>query len=119
VKVLTERAFQEQILRLAYATGWLCYHTRPGRTRAGWRTPVQGHVGFPDLVLAHKGRGVVLFWELKVGSRRPTRPQCFWLDALRAAGAHAAVVTPDDWATIEAVLVRGADPGCLGGEGAT
>lgn len=53
------------------------HHVRPARTEQGWRTPVQGHAGFPDLVIA--GPAGHLFRELKSDTGRLTEDQVDWL----------------------------------------
>ncbi|MCI0542945.1 MAG: hypothetical protein L0Z49_00695 [Actinobacteria bacterium] len=60
----------------AMVRGWRVCHFRPATTRDGWRTAVQGHPGFPDLVLARRGR--VVFAELKAAL---SAEQLEWLDA--------------------------------------
>ena len=77
----TEAEFQEMVIARARARGWLVHHVRPCQRRDGsWTTPVQGHPGFPDLVLARPG--TVLFRELKTPSGRLTPAQANWLDVL-------------------------------------
>lgn len=101
---LTEAQLQEKVIALAKAKGWLVMHSRPARTEKGWRTPIAGDAGFPDLVLARDGR--VLFAELKSESGRLTRQQREWLDAL-GAGQYAKSVhvwRPSDWPEIEGTL---------------
>jgi hypothetical protein len=49
-----------------------------------WATPIQGHAGFPDLLLAR--RDVVRVVELKRKPNRVEPEQHAWIDALRAAG---------------------------------
>jgi hypothetical protein len=102
---VTEREFQAQVLRLARLCNYLTYHTFDSRRSAH---------GYPDLTLARSDRPVLLL-ELKVGRRPLTPAQARWLSVLRAAGLHAYCVRPESWNALEAVLVRGADPGCLGG----
>lgn len=100
----TERAFQDAIADLARMAGWTVAHFRPARTRNGYRTAVAyDGAGFPDLVLAHRTRGI-LFIECKTNRGRLTDRQQTWLDQLTAAGAHAAVWRPADWPTIEQTL---------------
>jgi len=94
-----EELFQRQVIDLAAFLGWRCAHFRVARTARGWRTPVQGHNGFPDLVLARDGR--VLFAELKAGKGKATADQLAWLNAI---GDNAYLWTPKDWPAIEAVL---------------
>lgn len=101
---LSERDFLGQVIDLARLCGWLVHHQRPARTAQGWRSAVQGHKGFPDLVLV---RGpYVLFVELKTDSGKTTPEQEDWLARLKAAGAWACVWRPGDWQTIEWVLRR-------------
>lgn len=70
---LTERQFQQQVVDLARAFGWLAYHTFDSRRSAP---------GFPDLVLAHPLRGRVIFAELKREKGHVTQQQRGWIDAL-------------------------------------
>jgi hypothetical protein len=79
---LTEEAWQHQVIDLAKLFKWHVHHARPARTEQGWRTPIQGDKGFPDLVLARNGR--VIFAELKTDSPRSRlRPeQEAWARAL-------------------------------------
>lgn len=60
----TEQELLDATIQLATLQRWAVHHDLPAR-RAGarWRTSIQGHAGFPDLVLARGG--VVLFRELK------------------------------------------------------
>ncbi len=98
----TEAEFQRHILALAKENGWLIHHARPARTNKGWRTAIQGDVGFPDLILARSGR--VIAAELKVGKRRPTSEQNAWLNAFSAAGIPAYIWEPIVWREIEETL---------------
>jgi hypothetical protein len=72
----TEGEFQDAVIALAKLKGWKVAHFRPALTSKGWRTPMQGDKGFPDLVLARKGE--VKFAELKVRSNRITADQADW-----------------------------------------
>jgi hypothetical protein len=74
-------------------------HSRPCRTAQGWRTAVQGDVGFVDLVLARAG--VVLFYELKSEKGRLGKGQPEWAAAI---GAQYRLYRPSDWALIEKEL---------------
>lgn len=99
---MTEREFQSQVVALARILGWRVHHTRPARTASGWRTPIQGDAGWPDLVLLRGSRLVVA--ELKVGRNRPTAEQAAWLEALNKAIAEVYLWTPLDWDEIERLL---------------
>jgi hypothetical protein len=100
----SEDRFLREVVALARACGWLCYHPRPARTARGWVTATQGDTGFPDLCLCHEGRGLLLFVELKAAKGRVTPGQERWLAALRAAGVRAEVWRPGDWPAIEELL---------------
>jgi hypothetical protein len=98
---ITEAQFQQRIVDLATLTGWHVTHFRAVYTGGRWRTPLTGHAGFPDLVLARNG--VVLHAELKTDKGRHTDEQQTWLDAL---GEHARIWRPGDWPTIVVELTR-------------
>src|SRR5690606_27676425 len=96
--------------------GWKVHHTRPARTDKGWRTPIQGDAGYPDLTMARRGRMVIA--ELKSETGELTREQAAWLEHLprvaqeddsadRDLHAHAIEVyvwRPSDWPHILEVL---------------
>jgi hypothetical protein len=94
---LTERELQTAVIRAAQLLGWHVYHVRPGRTRRGWRTCVEGDgVGWPDAVLV-KDR--ILYREIKSDGGRLTPAQSAWLKRLAEAGADVAVWTAECWRT--------------------
>src|SRR5262245_13387842 len=100
---LTESEFTTQIIEYAALHGWLITHFRPARSVRGWRTPLQGNPGFPDLVLCRGDR--IIFAELKVGYNQPTEGQAQWLRRLsECAGIEVAIWRPADWSQIEATL---------------
>jgi hypothetical protein len=101
---MSEEDLQAQILQLAKLEGWLRHHTRPARTQdGGWRTPLQGDKGYPDLTLAHPD-GLVVIAELKTQRGKPTVEQDVWLDALNGAELYSACWRPSDWDFIEQLL---------------
>lgn len=101
------------IIDLARYGGWMIHHGRPARTNSGWRTPIQGDIGFPDLVLAHPRHGIV-FAELKSRTGRLTTAQWAWADILDAAArlagdaVHVYTWRPADWPDIVAIITPGA-----------
>lgn len=102
---LTEAQFQQRIVDRAKARGWLVQHSRPAPTRSGgWATPIQGHKGFPDLVIVRDG--MVIFAELKQDGRYPNADQRRWLAELGTDGVNkkVAVWRPKDWDTICEIL---------------
>jgi len=107
--VQTEAEFQDVVLELAGVCGWMVHHVRPARMKDGsWRTPVQGDVGFPDLVLVRDGR--IVFAELKSERGRLSAAQKDWLGELRKAAAWCGVSVvvelwrPSDWDDVVACL---------------
>jgi VRR-NUC domain len=102
----TEADYTRTIVEAAKLGGWLVCHFRPGRTAHGWGTHLQGHKGFPDLVLVHPVVGRSLFLELKRRPNRPTTEQSSWLLALTLADLDARLVyVPDDLDALVAELV--------------
>jgi hypothetical protein len=88
----SERELQATIVDACRVLGYRVAHFRPARTVHGWRTPMTGDIGFPDLVCARPGR--VLALELKAARGRLGPGQAEWLRALQGAVVHAQVVTP-------------------------
>jgi hypothetical protein len=87
----SEADCQRTIVDAATRLGWLVHAERPAQSGKGrWMTNIQGHAGWPDLVLVKDNRLVMV--ELK---RRPYKvkpEQTRWHDALRAAGVVCGVV---------------------------
>jgi hypothetical protein len=101
----TEREYETTIIEAARLGGWLVHAERPARSARGWRTPIRGHAGWPDLFVVHPdGRALAL--ELKRRPNRPTPEQASWLLALELAGIDARLVyVPDDLDALVAELV--------------
>ena len=91
-----ERDFQRRVIKLAKLNSWLVYHTHDSR---------KSQPGFPDLVLARRGR--VIFAELKKNGAKATPEQLKWLYALNGCETVAKVWWPMDFAEIEDVLGGG------------
>lgn len=102
---MSQEHLLDQVVELAGYAGWRVMHQRPARTAAGWRTPIIGDRGFPDLVLAKNT--ALLFLELKKPGGYPTVHQLEWL---RAIGPCAACVRPEDWDWIEARIHQKSNP---------
>jgi hypothetical protein len=92
---MTEGEFTETVIELAKFRGWQVSHFRPAMTEHGWRTPLAGHKGFPDLALARNG--VVILAELKTEKGRVTKEQEKWAAAI---GAQYRLWRPRDLETI-------------------
>lgn len=102
---MTEAELQRGVIETAHALGYLVAHFRPAQTAQGWRTPVEGDgKGFPDLVVA--GRGRLIFAELKGERGRLSPEQSIWLAELGRAGAETGIWTPREWSSgeVEAAL---------------
>lgn len=98
--VLTEDQFKKRIMDTAMLHGWRICHVRPARKLNGkWVTPVEGHAGLPDLILARDGR--VLLIELKSERGELTDDQLQWL---LAAGENGRLWKPSDWPKALALL---------------
>uniref|UniRef100_A0A6M3KM53 Putative VRR-NUC domain-containing protein n=1 Tax=viral metagenome TaxID=1070528 RepID=A0A6M3KM53_9ZZZZ len=88
--------FINAILEVAELTGWLVHVERPAMTAKGYRTPIQGDAGFPDIVLTKRGK--LIFWEVKIPPDKVRPEQQLWLDMLALVPrVIARVVEPDDW----------------------
>lgn len=92
---MTEAELQNAVIDLAHLLHWRVAHFRPARTETGWRTPMQGDRGFPDLVLANGD--LVVFAELKSDRGQVTDDQREWLTAVNVPGVLAVVWRPVDW----------------------
>jgi len=91
---------------LAKLHGWLVMHTRAVEIRPGvWKTPLQGHAGFPDLVLVHVDRGLI-FAELKSDKGKLSAMQIVWSEALTIAGQEVHLWRPKDIQEISTRLAR-------------
>lgn len=103
---VSETDFLSTVVEYAQIRGWLVYHHIPGMNRRGrWGSHVQGHRGFPDLVLARDG--VVVFAELKTEKGRLSTVQEAWLEELTQPASlwrHVFCWRPSDWPRIEEVL---------------
>ena len=92
----SERVFQAKVIQIAKMNGWMVFHARRSQGIDGkWYTAVQGDVGFPDLVMAHRSRGVI-YAELKAPQGRVEPMQKQWIETLDLAGAEAYVWYPKD-----------------------
>lgn len=85
----TELQCQDTIVQTAMANGWLVHGARAARTADGWRTPVQGHPGFPDLVLVLPDLSGIAFVELKRKPNQVEPDQQRWIDAFTAVASRA------------------------------
>ena len=104
---MSGREWEDSVIELAKLYKWLVHHVRPAKTEKGWRSPISGHPGFPDCVLARDGR--VIFAELKTGKAVLDANQKAWRDALTDTLESLPLVEwfcwyPKDWDEIVEVL---------------
>ncbi len=85
----SENSFQADVIQLAKANGWLCYHTYCSK---------RSEPGFPDLTMVKSDR--ILCVELKTNTEEATAAQREWLAALNRAGVPACIWKPKDWSLI-------------------
>ena len=93
----SEAEFQQAIIEYAQARGWLVHAERTARSDKGWRTPVQGDPGFPDLVLARREKVVIAELKTQKGVLKPNQRRWVW-------ATDCYVWRPSDWPQIEEVL---------------
>ena len=80
MKPISEASFLQQVKALAYLHGWAFHHATPSQTSKGkWITT--GAPGFPDLVMAHPERGVIMA-ELKTTKGKHTELQLDWMSRI-------------------------------------
>lgn len=78
----TEAQCQATIVAAAKRGNWLVHAERPARTQSGkWSTPIQGHAGFPDLILISPDHRTIIVAELKRKPNKVEPHQWTWLDA--------------------------------------
>ena len=85
------------LLDTALSTGWLVHHSAAAETPTGWRTPLNGSPGLPDLILVHRDRRLFATIEAKSAAGRLEPDKVRWHEALAAAGVDARVIRPDDY----------------------
>ena len=103
---IPEKDLMQAIVDEAIHNGWLVYHTYDSRRS----TP-----GFPDLVLVHPTRRLIVFAEVK-SKAKLTKQQQEWLMALRMAGGWACVWRPETLDQVYLFLMGQLDvpPGLVG-----
>ena len=112
---ISEADFQRTVTDALTLYRWRWTHFRPANTGRGWRTPLSGSPGFPDIV-AVRGKNI-LFIELKSEKGRISQEQADWLYELdadwkwyyekkmqRGGPVVACVWRPSDWDQVMEVL---------------
>jgi len=95
-----EAEFKNQLISIATMYGWRVHHDLPSMNAQGrYRTAIQGHAGFPDIVFVKandRGVGGILFVELKSQIGRLELHQKEWAEEIRLAGGEWYVWRPSD-----------------------
>jgi len=101
--MMRESEFKNQLISIATMYGWKVHHDLPSMNAQGrYRTAIQGHAGFPDIVFVKandRGVGGILFVELKTEIGRLDPHQKEWLEEIRLAGGEWYVWRPSDMAS--------------------
>jgi len=91
-EALSEKQWMWRVIAYAESRGWAYYHVYDA---------TMAPPGWPDLVLV---RDRVVYAELKMKGRKPTRDQQTWIDRFRKAGQEVHVWRPDDWDEVRKAL---------------
>jgi len=112
-KALNGGELQKKVIELGHTFGWRIAHFRSVQTKVrggGFRylTPVAADgKGFPDLMLVHPERGVLMFREMKGQYEPLSEEQKQWGAWLNEAGQDWDVWRPKHWEDIVATLTFG------------
>lgn len=100
---ISEADWTATVIQIAHDNHWLVHHCRPARRADGtWSTPIQGDVGFPDLVLVRNGE--IIFAELKSENGGLSDEQKLWLAVLEGADMDPQLWRPRDRKLVEEML---------------
>lgn len=99
-----ELACEQTILEAAKLAGWRRHGERPAMSKKGYRTPIKGEPGWPDLILVKNGWMIAA--ELKRHPNAPDAEQIEWLRVLsHVPGVLALLVwVPEDMDAFNAAL---------------
>lgn len=102
----TEDEWKATVVAALRLSGWRFIHFRPAQDRRGrWSTPLEGDLGFPDVVAVRDGW--ILALELKTERGRVSDDQRAWLnDLAKVPNVVAAIVRPSAWRWLERALKR-------------
>jgi hypothetical protein len=108
-----EDPFEDALIDAGHRFGWRAHAERRSRSASGKHaTAIKGDRGWPDVVLAHESKGLVIV-ELKAQTGSFGEGQIDWLETIdRAAGTGRVLVAvwrPCDWEFIVVCLQYGVD----------
>ena len=102
---ITEKDFSSQVEHLLYLFGWRWCHFRVAFSNKGWRTPIKGNKGFPDIVAVRPPTPRLLFIELKSEKGKLSIPQVEWLELLKQCkGVEVYCWKPSQFEEIASIL---------------
>jgi hypothetical protein len=101
---ITGTQLMNQIIDYGLLRGWRIHHDRPAMTFKGYRTAVQGHKGFPDILLVKPPRILVI--ECKSTSEKVSPEQYDWISDFKDCGITTMIARPCDWDNIQKELER-------------
>lgn len=104
LRSITEKAFTNDVVKLAKTLGYLVHHSRPAWVRNGRMvTPLQGSSGLPDLIMVRAPR--VIFAELKREAVRELEgEQMRWALNLQGCPVEYYVWRPSDMEIVGRIL---------------
>lgn len=98
--LMSEDDWKAKVIGYAKHHGWKVVHYRPAKTAKGYRTPLEGDKGCPDLIMARDS--VIIFAELKSHNGRLSTDQKEWLEQI--GPVYGRVWRPVDWPAVEKEL---------------
>ena len=101
---MSEQDFQQQVIDLATRLGYAHFHTFDAR---------RSDPGWPDLVLAHREKGRVIFAECKRDTEKTTPAQDAWLETLAWCDEEVYIFRPRDLDEIVDILTLPQKPSKL------
>lgn len=109
---ITWQQWQDKVIKCLRENGWLARIIRPAMTGRGWRTPIQGDEGEPDVFAVHPDRLLIWWIECKTGKGALSPKQEKWVMALTRCQAvnpniRMDILRPEDWENFEKRVKEG------------
>lgn len=106
---MTEKEWKAKVIETARLFGWRYAHFLMAKTKRGWRTPQEGDLGFPDMVLCRPPRLIIVELKVQPATRQagqPSEGQAEWLRQLALCGVEAYCWRPDMWQDVYLTLAK-------------
>lgn len=108
--LVTEKEWKAKVIETARLFGWRYAHFLMAQTKRGWRTPQEGDLGFPDMVLVRPPRLIIVELKAQPATRQagqPSEGQAEWLRQLALVpGVEAYCWRPDMWQEVYLTLAK-------------